>query len=817
MSIKSQIEANIKSNAAKRENEKPRVEKVKKPTNSKNKRSNPRATKRAETKTAGKKSAERGKFGIRIQVQKNGSTPRKALNYALRRDDKILTFTNKKEHQNEHRKAAIYQSLAREAERNAPPSTRASMRNVPSISMVQHANRTKVLLRNDETDSLVTGRRSDNEMRWEGIGTTGTNPRIIAGTFETSDEWENSVNEFSKLRPDIKNFTGHLIVSLPVKTGKFTPEKWGEILDDVRHGMGLDDSYPFIAIQHNDTDSDHVHLYFSRVSMDGKVHDQSNLGFRASTVSEQIEQKYDLPLYPKPADWDIKKPTKNELEKALRTGKPSTRMEIQGKCLAAMTDCSGMGEYLNRLKASGVEVEITIQENDTKISGITMTLDGVTMKAHNLGKRFTAKGLEKEGIIYEKDRDFKVVEPLKIKKQPTTTQPESENQMTQATQAAQDLEAFKALIAIARQKDDHIFPPFDEWCDQHPEHRDNDNSHEFYDAEFEADFAAYTRWYETPESKSLGWQRGEILSQERFQNIKRSAGYVQNESNQRNVPNPTAAVTAPAPSIEVGVGAVDRSNGTTGASDERNNPEHDQTIDGAGLEPDSNKAAANSPTSHEQRNEGADSTDSDSWPKPDKPPASISSNGLSSSQQSVLSILALADQARAAEAAAIARANRNANIAAAKAKADATPLTEAEKDAKRRAEKLEWIEMSGERNLKSKYCDSQYSARLNLKLKAQQDTKVLKEDEIDYKKLDEEVAGELFEAGFSESEIAKTILAKSPHDYKSLDAIKIIIAAIIALITAAKKLATEHNSKIAAEQAANQQQENSYYRTPEPK
>jgi len=149
-----------------------------------------------------------------------------------------------------------------------------------------------------------------------------------------------------------------------------------------------------------------------------------------------------------------------------------------------------------------------------------------------------------------------------------------------------------------------------------------------------------------------------------------------------------------------------------------------------------------------------------------------------------------------------------------KAKAEATPLTESEKAAKRRAEKLDEL-VDGERFLRSRHCDLQYGARLNSKLQAQQAKKEDEEDEVDYKKLDEEVAAELLEAGFGDYEIAKTIVAKSPHDHKSLDSVRLIIAAAIA---AAKKLATEQNNKIAAEAAAKQHhQENAKYEMPEPK
>jgi len=239
MSTKSEIEANIKSNAAKRENEKPRAEKVKKPTNPKNKRSNPRAMKRIEAKTAGKKSAARGKYGIRIQLQKNGRTPNKALDYALRRNDKPLTFLQQEQILNDqHRKAAIYQSNTSRSQKGTSPSTRASLRDVPSLDLVQHAARVKMFLLADAANHMDAGRPADTQMRWAGVGDVGTNPRIISGSFESEAERENSVDHLSKLRPDIKNFVGHINISLPIKTGRISAEKWQEIVDDARHGLG---------------------------------------------------------------------------------------------------------------------------------------------------------------------------------------------------------------------------------------------------------------------------------------------------------------------------------------------------------------------------------------------------------------------------------------------------------------------------------------------------------------------------------------------------------------------------------------------------
>ncbi len=94
----------------------------------------------------------------------------------------------------------------------------------------------------------------------------------------------------------------------------------------------------------------------------------------------------------------------------MRTGRPSTRDQLQKLCDGAAKDCPDFTTYQERLEAVGVELVPVAQMGGAKLSGLSYRLDGVTMKGSDLGKGYTAAGIQKRGISYEQDRDFAAVE-----------------------------------------------------------------------------------------------------------------------------------------------------------------------------------------------------------------------------------------------------------------------------------------------------------------------------------------------------------------------------------------------------------------------
>lgn len=205
-------------------------------------------------------------------------------------------------------------------------------------------------------------------------------------------------------RPDIKNPVGHITLSLPPSTGRIEPSKWEQLVTELRSQIGLNDSFPTMVVRHEDTDHDHVHLIFSRVSIDSKVHDQSNIGLRCMSAERVLEHRFDLPLVPTSrAAASLKK---GEIEKALRTGQMPARIEIQRSLDSALLDRPSLSIFIERLQIAGITATPNIAESG-KMSGFSFSRDGVAFKASQIGKQYGWQSLSErlsEDFIHEQTR-----------------------------------------------------------------------------------------------------------------------------------------------------------------------------------------------------------------------------------------------------------------------------------------------------------------------------------------------------------------------------------------------------------------------------
>ena len=225
----------------------------------------------------------------------------------------------------------------------------------------------------------------------------GQNPRELAAEF----------GEIRKLRPNLGKAVMH--VSLSAAPGeKLTDEQWREVGQRYLRGMGFKDNQ-FVITRHTDTEHEHIHILANRITHAGEVVSDGQDYKRQETIMREIERDYGLQRVAPSIEAERKAPTKGEIEGALRTGQPSTRQQLQQICDACAKDCRSFSEYQERLEASGVEVVPVAQLNGAKLSGLSYRLDGVTMKGSDLGKGYTAAGIQKRGISYEQDRDFAAV------------------------------------------------------------------------------------------------------------------------------------------------------------------------------------------------------------------------------------------------------------------------------------------------------------------------------------------------------------------------------------------------------------------------
>ena len=211
----------------------------------------------------------------------------------------------------------------------------------------------------------------------------GEKPRELAAEF----------GEIRKLRPNLGKAVMH--VSLSAAPGeKLTDEQWQAIGQRYLRGMGFTDNQ-FVMTRHTDTEHEHIHILANRITHAGEVVSDGQDYKRQETIMREIERDFRLQRVAPSIEAERKAPTKGEIEQHARTGQPSARQQLQQICDACAKDCRSFSEYQERLEAAGVEVVPVAQLNGAKLSGLSYRLDGVTMKGSDLGKGYTAAGIQK--------------------------------------------------------------------------------------------------------------------------------------------------------------------------------------------------------------------------------------------------------------------------------------------------------------------------------------------------------------------------------------------------------------------------------------
>jgi hypothetical protein len=210
-----------------------------------------------------------------------------------------------------------------------------------------------------------------------------------------------------KLRRGLSKAALH--VSLSAAPGEhLTDSQWIKIGQRYLNGMGLDRNQ-YIITRHADTEHEHIHLLANRIQFDGNVTSDSHDYRRHEILMRAIEHDLGLRQVALSMDAERRAATKGEIEEGLRTGKPSTRQQLQQLCDAAVKDCSSFAQYAERLEAAGADLVPATQLDGARLSDLSYRLDGVMMKGSDLGKRYSPSGLANHGVSYDKERDYEAV------------------------------------------------------------------------------------------------------------------------------------------------------------------------------------------------------------------------------------------------------------------------------------------------------------------------------------------------------------------------------------------------------------------------
>lgn len=252
---------------------------------------------------------------------------------------------------------------------------------------------------------VLTG---DGESKKEGRGI------IIGGNMSCNNPKDLS-REFGasrKLREDIEKPVWHNSLRLPVGE-KIDHEKWSALADEYMQSMGFTDLHQRIYVLHDDEDGQHIHIVASRISLENKIYLGKNENLESTKQIHLLEKAYALKTTKGRDQFcyaDQSKPSKGEIELAMRTGEPPARTVLQNIIDHATIDKPFFSEFIDRLKLAGVSVLPSGATGD--FQGISFELNGVSFTGSKLGKHYAA-GKIKSRIDYNQKRDQELVDDLR--------------------------------------------------------------------------------------------------------------------------------------------------------------------------------------------------------------------------------------------------------------------------------------------------------------------------------------------------------------------------------------------------------------------
>ncbi|RYE63620.1 MAG: relaxase, partial [Oxalobacteraceae bacterium] len=238
----------------------------------------------------------------------------------------------------------------------------------------------------------------------------------VGGNMDGADPQELSA-EFAvvrQLRPDIEKPVWHCSLSLPAGE-RLDSERWAAVAEDFMKHMEFDPaSTPYVAVRHNDTKHDHIHIIASRIGLDGQVWHGKWEARRAIEATQALERTHGLTLTPGlgEAKAERKASTADEIGMADHRGELTPRERLQRAIDTAIKDKPSAAELAERLEAAGVTVRANIASTG-RMNGFSFEVDGLAYKGADLGAAYKWKGLQDRGVTYDASRDGEALSKFK--------------------------------------------------------------------------------------------------------------------------------------------------------------------------------------------------------------------------------------------------------------------------------------------------------------------------------------------------------------------------------------------------------------------
>jgi hypothetical protein len=236
--------------------------------------------------------------------------------------------------------------------------------------------------------------------------------RIVGGNLsgKTARELAAEFAVSRRKRPSVKNPVWHCSLSLP-NGEQLDDATWHRACERHLQNMGFDvDNHMWVAIGHDDTDYDHVHIIVSRIGLDATLWLGQFEAKRAIESTQQLEREFRLRRTPGlNSEPEHPKRTKGEAAKKKRTGQTSVKERMQ-RILNKAMQAGGFEAFVKVCQAASLEILPNVASTG-RLNGLAFRLDGEVMKASNLGSKYKwAKLAEKMG--FDQARHMPLIQEL---------------------------------------------------------------------------------------------------------------------------------------------------------------------------------------------------------------------------------------------------------------------------------------------------------------------------------------------------------------------------------------------------------------------
>ena len=167
----------------------------------------------------------------------------------------------------------------------------------------------------------------------------------------------------------------HAVLSVP-EHEKINDHTWKKIAEEYTQKMGFGD-VPYVAVRHQDTDHQHIHIVASRIQMDGKLISDSFEVYRSQEIARALERKHELTRVPSSWEIDRRRTRPEDLHRAQRLDEPVQRARMERAIASSLTKARGVDHFVEDLSKQGVRVIPNITQDGNKVQGISFEREGV--------------------------------------------------------------------------------------------------------------------------------------------------------------------------------------------------------------------------------------------------------------------------------------------------------------------------------------------------------------------------------------------------------------------------------------------------------